>query len=149
MTEQLARRVDIEGGFDSKSRKYGIAAANLRFYVSGPLGTVQLVLMTNWYPRDVLHHPDIPPLRGWDIGYHSPTPRYAGQSQMDCGILPGGKCYYNASTRNADSWIEGFILDGTDWLWPRLEQYYKCVFEGGDYPDLTPIHRNFEEKIND
>ena len=39
---------------------------------------------------------------------------------------------------NADEVIEGFLAGGTDWLWPKLEEYYACIFEGAPFPDFTP-----------
>ncbi|MGH6792791.1 MAG: glycoside hydrolase family 3 N-terminal domain-containing protein, partial [Methyloceanibacter sp.] len=33
--------------------------------------------------------------------------------------------------------IEGFLAGGTDWLWPKLEEFYRHIFEGAPFPDFT------------
>lgn len=84
--------------------------------------------------------PRIP--KGWDLGYHSPKPMYKGQEPMSgkCHVL-NGKCYYDGSGLNADLLLEGFLAGGTEWLWPKLEEYYRHVFEGAEWPDFTAHHK--------
>ena len=128
------------------SRNYGISTVRLTFHVKGPKGAVQWMIGTEWGIKPVREHLENFPYHrhefraptGWDLGYHSPTPRYEGQSVQseNCTIL-GGRCYYDGSSLNADDLIEGFLAGGTEWLWPKLEEYYRCVFEEAEYPDFT------------
>lgn len=122
---------------------YGISSCRIFFVLIGPKGAVQFQIGTNWYtdsarvhlakwPPDYLHKRRQP--EGWDLGYHAMEPRYENQDQMECQHLPGGKCYYDGSSLNADEMVEAFINGGTEWLWPHLEKYYRCIFEDGPYP---------------
>jgi hypothetical protein len=132
------------------ARNYGVSNCRVFFNVKGPKGAVTFQIGTMWGCEPVRRHlrqfsrsntaydqPDVPV--AWDLGYHSYTPHYEGQSVTDgdCDVL-GGPCYYDGSTLNAEKVVEGFLAGGTDWLWPKLEEYYRCVFEGGEYPDFTP-----------
>jgi hypothetical protein len=153
----MERRIEILGGYDltrpEPQRNYGVCACKIFFYVIGPEGAVQFLLYTDWYPEASQHRlrnaPHIlaqpQPL---DIGYHSKKPRYEGQDPREnCSVI-GCTCYYDGSGLYAEEWVEGFRHGGTEWLWPRLEQYYRHIFEGGALPDLTPIpkkHPNEKE----
>lgn len=116
------------------------------FYVKGPKGVVQWMVGTEWGIKPVRDHLANFPSdhrkyqqpSGWDLGYHSLTPQYEDQGiqDKDCQVL-GAPCYYDGSSLNADDLIEGFLAGGTDWLWPKLEEYYARVFEGAPYPDFT------------
>lgn len=55
-----------------------------------------------------------------------------------CSILDPDPCYYDGSSLNAEQLVEGFRAGGTDWLWPKLEEYWRCIFEDGPYPDFSP-----------
>lgn len=122
-------------------KDYGIGACRIVFVLKGPNGAVQFMIGTDWYlpqtqreNREWQHKFDsdfdkIKP-EGWDVGYHSPRPLYEGQSKMDrCDILPDG-CYYDGSGLMADEWIPEFLAGGTEWLWPRLERFYRERLEG-------------------
>lgn len=63
-----------------------------------------------------------------DTAISSLKPMYEGQSSMDCEYLKGGKCYSDGSGLNARSHVADFIMGGTKWLWPFLEDYYREVF---------------------
>lgn len=140
----LRREVTIRPGYDLRGKgpkDFGIAGCNIYFYVHGPKGTVQLVIMTDWYPesaRKTVQGTKISSQENkpWitDVGYHSKEPHYEGQRAMDCHIL--GTCYYDGTSLN-NCWEEGLINGGTEWLWSRLEQQYRAIFDGGDYPDLS------------
>lgn len=129
------------------NRNYGISTMRMVFYIKGPKGAVQWVIGTEWGIESVRshlsqftdHHREYQKPSGWDLGYHSPIPRYEGQTEMTggpCDVL-GGPCYYDGSSLNADDLIEGFLAGGTKWLWPKLEEYYASVFEDAPYPDFT------------
>ena len=144
----LEHRVDVSPGFcmlhKDDDKNFGVAACRVWFYAIGPKGAVQFCIGTDWYPEAARRHlskfpsKDERQPKGWDIGYHAKTPQYEGQSSMgECFIL-GCECYYAGSSLQADNWVEGFVCGGTEWLWPKLDEYYRCLFEGGEYPDLTP-----------
>lgn len=152
MSEQYERRVEVSPGFflihREDHKNYGIASCLVWFYVIGSKGAVQWQIGTDWYPEAARRHrAKFPPSNdrqpsAWDIGYHSRKPMYEDHKPMpgDCSLL-GGECYYDGSSLQADKWIEGFLNGGTAWLWPKLEEYYRAVFEDGPYPDLTPVIR--------
>lgn len=119
------------------SKDYGIGAVEIRFVLKGALGALQFVVGTDWYlpadqqrikngPHDILSRAVQP--RGWDIGYHAPTPQYEGQSPMDCSILGGQQCYYDGSGLQADKFVPEFLAGGSDAVWAMLEQRYYNMF---------------------
>lgn len=135
---------------DEPSKNYGVGNCRIVFYAIGEKGAVQFMLGTDWAIEKVRAHlsnfprhrrDDVQP-QAWDIGYHSRVPMYDGQSPMErrCDVL-GATCYYDGSSLQAEDWVEGFCAGGTEWLWPRLEQYYRFTFEDGTHPDLTPEYR--------
>lgn len=142
-------RVEVAPGHcwlhSDDNKNYGVGSCRIFFYCIGEKGAVQFVLGTDWFPEAARRHlAKFPPSRdpqprAWDLGYHSPVPHYEGQDSMgQCSVL-GSECYYDGSTLNAENWVEGFLNGGTEWLWPKLEEYYRCVFEGGEYPNVEPV----------
>lgn len=121
------------------SKNYGIGHCRIRFILKGEKGAVQFMIGTDWGIESVRRHLDKFPVRprdiedmrkpkGWDVGYHSPKPMYEDQPCMGkCDVL-GCDCYYDGSSLLADEWVEDFMAGGTDWLWPKLEEYYKSRF---------------------
>lgn len=145
MTNTLERKFEVSPAYDKKAEGYGIGAATMRFYVIGPKGAIQFVLYTGWYCHTIektsfddwsdwrelmvrVQPHDVP--MPADLGYHSPTPRYEGQSLMqdNCSVL-GGPCYYDGSGLNASKPFSILIHEGSDRLWEFLEGYYKETFE--------------------
>lgn len=129
------------------NRNYGITNMKMLFYVRGPKGAVQWMIGTEWGIKPVRDHlarfprDDMDKMRqphGWDLGYHSFKPMYEGQSALseNCPALNGDRCFYDGSGLNADLLIEGFLARGTEWLWPQLEAYYRCTFEGEPFPEF-------------
>lgn len=139
----LEHWVDFRAAYDKKAEGYGIGSMKAIFYARGPKGAVQWMIGLPFYTASV--RPDAaswpPSMRaqhrpeGWDLGYHAHEPQYDGQTAMqdDCEIT-GGPCFYAGSGLNADLLIEGFIEGGTEWLWPQLDAYYRCTFEGEPWP---------------
>lgn len=122
---------------DDPSKNYGIGACRIRFTLKGPKGAVQFMIGTNWYLPEQQKNKDIMSIfdqqpQGWDLGYHSPTPLYDNQSSMKCDIIDEERCYYDGSTLNADEMIPDFLAGGTEYLWPKLEEFYKSVFGEDD-----------------
>lgn len=157
---EFEHRVEVSPGHcllhKDPNKNFGVAACRIWFYCIGPKGAVQFQIGTDWYPEAARLHLRQFPARpiwetrqpeGWDVGYHAREPQYEGQESMkDCHLL-GCDCYYDGSSLQADEWVEGFINGGTEWLWPRLEQLYRSRFEGGEYPDVTPIPRKNPREV--
>lgn len=136
-------------------RDYGNGSVTFTFYLTGPKGAVECQFGTNWMPeaarndvamRRAIHglRPDTPEEygkpRGHYLGYHSPTPKFEGQeSSGKCDFLGGSECYRDGSYCAADNLIEGFLNGGDDWVWDRLEAYYRSLFEGAEYPSFDPV----------
>ena len=127
-----------------KGGSHGRHGLNIRFVSKGDSGAVQFVLYSGWLPQNVQpssigsRHVD-----NWgsiimpaELGYHSKTPMYEGQSTIDnscefCGGLP---CYYDGSGLNASDAMYSLVNGGDDALWNFLDAYYNSVFSGGEYP---------------
>lgn len=144
------REITIEPAFDRRhanpAKNYGIHGCNLRFLLKGPLGAVQFVLYTNWQLPHVTEEQlarsyvddDIGlrvtflPLPA-DLGYHSPTARYANQRVQsdDCPVI-GGPCYYDGSGLNAEPVYERLLREGSDGVWKALEEYYAETFAASE-----------------
>lgn len=143
---KLERRTTFIPGFDKRSddpkKDYGIHGGKFMFGVVGPLGAVHFVMLSSFYPESakehlIKHHnndaratlkyygPD-----GYDVGYHAHTPQYEDQkiSQQECEWLGGQPCYSDGSAIQAGEWTEKFLVLGTDWLWPALEEEYADRF---------------------
>jgi hypothetical protein len=144
--ENLERKFEMIPSFDKAAEGYGIGAAIMRFYVVGPKGAVQFVLSTGWYPNIIKKTtftdwsdwgelevrkpgPNDAPMP-WDLGWHSPVPRYEGQEPMsgECSVIQG-ECYYDGSGLNANKPFSILVHEGSDRLWEFLELYYRETFE--------------------
>jgi len=66
----------------------------------------------------------------FDLGYHSPKPKYDGQIIMEgsCDYVESGKCYYDGSGLNAVPVMEEFIKNGEESIWERLNEFYEYQF---------------------
>jgi len=145
-------KIEITPGYcwihEDSSKNYGIGSCRIFFYCLGEKGAVQFVLRTDWFPEAARQHiakfpPSLEPQPCvWDLGYHSHAPHYEEQfpTYENCPIL-NGPCYYGGSPLEAEHWLEGFLNGGTEWLWPKLEEYYLSIFENGPYPDVKPVIR--------
>jgi len=125
---------------DDPKRNYGIHGVEIRFVLKGPLGATQFLLYTNWMlpvgscpisgthqegrQSDVFYKP-MPA----DLGYHAPRPQYESQVEMECDVLPGGRCYYDGSIRRAESVYERLLREGDAGVWATLEDDYRLRFE--------------------
>jgi len=122
-------------------KNYGIHGLDIWFILKGPKGATQYACTFDIYLPHVEKY-DRPKwkamerekIRGFDVGYHSLTPQYEGQTQTDCTSLDGGKCYYDGSSLRANSWTETiFSTIGKppeEVLWKMLEDEYMSRFEG-------------------
>jgi len=160
----LERVVHFKPGFDKRnpsdpSKNYGISGGSLLFVVKGPLGAVHFSFGTNFYPRSAEQHlvncytdgrmarfgedgvagiaKSFRPM-GFDVGYHAHSPSYEGQgiSQEACEWLDGKPCYSDGSALRATDWMQQFLENGTEWLWPALEAEYSARFLST--PEVAP-----------
>jgi hypothetical protein len=140
---EFERIIQIQPPFDKRhtnpNKNYGIHGMTLRFVLKGPKGATQFVYYTGQYLKHVSDElfftpraRDYNPFKGMgaDIGLHSYKPQYEGQTPMDgeCDIL-GCQCYYDGSSLQAAEFEDEFLKNGTDAVWPMLEQRYRSWFE--------------------
>jgi len=87
---------------------------------------MQFLMSAGWYLDHLKQHNHEP--RAWDIGYHSLTPMYEGQTSMAKCKVTDGDCYYDGSSLQADEYLEILIKEGTDGLWSALEKRFVQTF---------------------
>lgn len=140
----MERIVTMTGAFDKRhsdpKKNYGIHGMEIRFVLKGPAGAVQFVVYTQihlehvakeqWAKRNEPYAFKMSRPMGVDIGYHAPTPHYEGQTEMECDLLPGGKCYYDGTSLGAENFMPTFIAGGSDAVWRMLEEKYHTLFSG-------------------
>ena len=158
--DTLTRSITFEPAYDRRdpnpSKNYGIHGVVIRFVLKGDKGAVQFVLSTNWQLPHVTEerkghaYDSIDGDPHWmerpmpaDLGYHSPVPRYAGQTCLSetCPVL-NGPCYYDGSTLNAEPVFARLLSEGDAGVWEALADYYHAVFdkeESGGFGEL--LHR--------
>jgi len=144
MTE-FTREIIQEGAWHF-TNPISLHPAEIHYRLCGPKGAISLLVNTNWYlPLSVDHLTQFQDFVKYNCGldpiaicWHSPVQMADWQSEQQCDILPGGKCFGECSFSGADAWGLGLIAGGTKWLWPKLEDYYRHIFESGPAPDLTP-----------
>lgn len=141
MASDLKREIEFTPAYDKRhtdpKQNYGIHGVEVRFYLRGPKGTIQFVVMTGWDLPHVRKEmkgrlSDLFPMPS-DLGYHSPKPMYDDQPLMseDCKYVEGGKCYYDGSTLNAEPVFDLLVKEGHESVWRRLEEEYAHQFETG------------------
>lgn len=132
--------VTFRAAFDRRDpdpkKNYGIHGVEMRMVLRGPLGATQFLLYTGWMLPHVTeetwekHAHDPYRLRLFtkpnpaDRGYHWLTPQYEGAEMRDCDLLPGGKCYYDGSSLNADETFQLLLTEGDAGVWKDLEDFY-------------------------
>jgi len=119
------------------SQHLGIHGVDLLMVVKGPKGAVQFMLYTNWQLPSVQRELEeegkldrLTPLPA-DLGYHSYTPKYEGQSTVSdaCEWLENKPCYYDGSSLNAERIFNILLAKGDEGVWCALENYYKHTFD--------------------
>ncbi len=115
------------------SKNYGVGGVLCWMILKGDKGAVQFQFSTGIYLPHVLEEWKqkgyAPEPMGYDVGYHSPTPMYEGQTSMgDCDIL-GCECYYDGSGLRAEEWYKIFLAEGYESIWKLLEDDYKERFD--------------------
>lgn len=115
---------------------HGVHGLTIAFVVKAPLGAVVLDLhFTNTFPG-AGRFEEGSVIRG--LFTHSHKPHYEGQEpQPNCEYLGGAPCFPECSSLGADEPKEILFRLGDEALFKWLEQYYRCRFEDGDWPE-TP-----------
>lgn len=99
----------------------GWKSSRVEFLVHGQLGTVQFVFMVDLRSGENL----LQSTYAVDVGYHWDRKRYKGQLKFDnCTVREQGKCWYDGSGLTANDWLEVLQRDGSDAVWPLMEEYY-------------------------
>lgn len=70
--------------------------------------------------------------QAWDLGYHSPVPRYEGHRPIDDGTTPcdillmEAHCYYDGTGLGAGEVLRSWWVHGSSeaWLKAKLAEYY-------------------------
>lgn len=115
---------------EDPKQNYGVHGVELRMLLRGPLGATQFLLYTGWFlpqtlewwkSRGIGH--DCRPTPA-DRGYHWSVPLYGDQTRRECDLLPGGYCYYDGSSLNADDTYKELLEKGDAGVWADLEAYY-------------------------
>lgn len=154
MANQFERIVELTPAFDMRdpnpAKNYGIHPVELRMILKGERGAVQFVLHTGWHlshVHDEFWRKHLVDGYDWtkpypaDLGYHSRYPIYEGQEPLgeDCPYVPGGVCYYDGSTLNAEPLYEVLLKEGSEGIWRHLEAFYHETF--AKFADLHPEPR--------
>jgi|SRR3990172_4197865 len=142
----MEKIIEISPAWDKRhpepNKNYGIHGVEMRFVLKGPEGAVQFVLYTNWQLPHVQEELDRKEERDprfkhslchpmpADLGYHSPVPRYEGQTQLrdSCHLLDDKPCFYDGSGLNAEPVYERLLREGDKGVWAALEEFYLSVF---------------------
>ena len=131
---------------------HGISGMSILFISKGDKGAVQFVLGTGWLPQYSeqssigVRSVDLTTAKPYpsDLGYHSKTQQYDGQSTIDdsCEYCDGEPCYYDGSGLNANDAMYALVNGGDEGLWEFLDAYYECVFEDKAYPTPTEYEKD-------
>ena len=135
---ELQRIVTFDKPFDKRhtdpAKNYGIGAMQCWMVLKGDRGAVQFMFSTGIYLpnvwKELNDRGSLFPADGWDVGYHSKSPMYEGQSPMgtECQHTDGEPCYYDGSGLRGDEWFSEFLEKGDEHIWQKLEQEYRDVF---------------------
>jgi hypothetical protein len=139
---KLKREIRFTPAFDKRDddpkKNYGIHGVEMQWFVTGPLGTIQFIVYTNWQLPHIYKEWDVKPAvdskfphllcrpMPSDLGYHSPKQMYDGQDVMtgSCEWVEGGTCYYDGSSLNAERIFIILVEEGHEAVWKALEEEY-------------------------
>lgn len=137
----MERIVEFSPAFDRRdpnpNKNYGIHGVDLRMVLKGPLGAVSFLLFTNWQLPHVREEDRKKPRPYYqdptpaDIGYHSTTPTFEGQtvSTDSCPYLDGKPCYSDGSSLQSNDVFNILLEKGSAGVWEELERRYNSVFK--------------------
>ena len=96
---------------------------------SEDLGDIKLEIRTTLTKDELDEKVRFLPLPA-DVGYHSPTPLYEGQTVCSdhCEYLDGKPCYYDGSGLFAEEVYQKLVEGGSDEVWKILEERYMELF---------------------
>ncbi len=133
-TETHERFVDIVPGFFcpvSGGNGHGNSGGRLTFYTrekaTEKVGYFQL--FTDWNLKETYERWERQGIRPEmsravaDAGVHSPTPMYDGQSEMECSLMPAGKCYPDGSALYGETLYWIFAENGISKMYQELEEW--------------------------
>lgn len=161
---KFERIVQTRPPFDRRhtdpKKNYGVGAMDIWFILKGKKGATQFMMSTGsflpnvikeWIVKEhIVYKFNNEPVYGipkpWDIGYHSKKPMFEGHTSMKCELLPGGKCYYDGSSLQAEKPYEVYLKDGDEGLWKYLEEEYYYRFGKGGFQWLKSILMGFISK---
>ena len=133
----LERWIEFRPSYDKRhtipSKNYGVHGVDMCWYLRGPEGVIQFLVFTGWMLPEVQKEFErsssvtLYPLPA-DVGYHASTPQYEGQSEMECSLLPQGKCYYDGSGLYAEKVFALLVREGHESVWKKLEDVYQDRF---------------------
>lgn len=136
--DKFERNIYVTPPFDKRhsnpSKNYGIGSIQIRWVIKGEKGAVQFLMSTGTYlpssfdEKGSIFNAGRP--SAWDIGYHSPTPMFEGQTLVsdNCEFIEG-PCYYDGSGLQAEEPMNVFLEKGSEALWKYLIEYYNSQFE--------------------
>lgn len=110
---------------------HGKGCVEIIWLIRNERGAIEFILLSGWYPdwRDKRFGQGYTPMPS-DLGYHSPTPRYDGQTRTTekCAWLNDKPCYYDDSSLNAEEAFNILVRDGETALWRFLEKCHTETF---------------------
>lgn len=130
---EFTRRYFFYPGYNKRDEGMGVHGMDIKFVLTGPLGSIHFRLTTGWVPGESMS-PRVASLypSGGEIGVHSVAqPVYDDEpygDERDCCYNPGGRCFYDAGYTAADELLDRFIVDGEDVVWETLHEWYEHHF---------------------
>ena len=130
----------------------GVHGMNIRFLLHGDEGTIQFLVYTQWLPSWVKTEPDamftrilditdvmeggqkiFPPMAA-DIGFHwdklpPHEPEDDWYHMQECDVRPGGQCYYDGSSLQAERVFALLLKKGHEAVWTYMEEHYQHTKE--------------------
>jgi len=148
----IEKRIEFSPAFDKRdadpSKNYGIHGVSMTWLLITDRGACQFVVYTGWHlphvqaelsrkrgdnPHTYIQRVDAP--MPADIGYHSPTPQYEDQPEMECHLLEGGKCYYDGSGLQAQDFYDTLVLEGHEAVWKKMEGWFQDIYDANGEED--------------
>ena len=140
LKEKFERITFFKPAFDKRDpdphKDYGIGCVRCIMVLKGKKGATSFIFGTGMYLEDThrLWLSKFPredkPYMGYDIGYHSLTRQYKGQSvcKEKCDWI-GKRCYSDGSSLRADEIMEVLVTKGSEAVWKILEEDYNSLFK--------------------
>lgn len=99
---------------------------DIRFYLKGEKGVIQFCITTGWNHQMTGFEEKVRSY-AYDIGYHSPIPKYDDHKPMEkCKFYE--KCYYDGSSMYAHELFDKLIDYGDEYIWWKMEEFYNHHF---------------------